>query len=236
MLYLIEILHQTTTFRPTSRIFVCCILSKFYIKPQRSRVRVAAPESCILSKFYIKPQPEIVALVECLCCILSKFYIKPQPGAVVNHHKKVVSYRNSTSNHNCLLCTVPCTLLYLIEILHQTTTVDIGAPLFSGCILSKFYIKPQQAHNILICCNCCILSKFYIKPQLAGNSLVAVSGCILSKFYIKPQLFPSPPINTCVVSYRNSTSNHNYVLSLSFFRMLYLIEILHQTTTSRSGL
>ena len=34
-------------------------------------------------------------------------------------------------------------VLYLIEILHQTTTTDyILAPRL-GCILSKFYIKPQ---------------------------------------------------------------------------------------------
>ena len=33
----------------------------------------------------------------------------------------------------------------------------------------------------------CILLKFYIKPQLAGiTALIAVS-CILLKFYIKPQ-------------------------------------------------
>ena len=34
--------------------------------------------------------------------------------------------------------------LYLIEILHQTTTGAEEFFLFDGCILSKFYIKPQQ--------------------------------------------------------------------------------------------
>ena len=33
--------------------------------------------------------------------------------------------------------------LYLIEILHQTTTAKLKGITFSGCILSKFYIKPQ---------------------------------------------------------------------------------------------
>ena len=37
--------------------------------------------------------------------------------------------------------------LYLIEILHQTTTATTRRETFSGCILSKFYIKPQQQLN-----------------------------------------------------------------------------------------
>ena len=55
--------------------------------------------------------------------------------------------------------------LYLIEILHQTTT-----------------------------------------QRSLGFSYV---GCILSKFYIKPQLRLERELTRCVVSYRNSTSNHN---------------------------
>ena len=35
-------------------------------------------------------------------------------------------------------------LLYLIEILHQTTTLFFNPPVSLGCILLKFYIKPQQ--------------------------------------------------------------------------------------------
>ena len=56
-------------------------------------------------------------------------------------------------------------LLYLIEILHQTTTIR-----YRGFI---------------------------------------VLGCILSKFYIKPQLLDDSFSYAAVVSYRNSTSNHN---------------------------
>ena len=77
----------------------------------------------------------------------------------------VVSYRNSTSNHNRNHILRNSSRLYLIEILHQTTT-----PAFA----------PMALYS-------CILSKFYIKPQLASQS--------------------NWPI--LVVSYRNSTSNHN---------------------------
>ena len=55
-LYLIEILHQTTTHCKCIQFTLCCILSKFYIKPQRSRKRSFPCFGCILSKFYIKPQ------------------------------------------------------------------------------------------------------------------------------------------------------------------------------------
>ena len=105
----------------------------------------------------------------------------------------------------------PCfnELLYLIEILHQTTTRRRVYRAFRGCILSKFYIKPQQRIVSLCVERCCILSKFYIKPQHSANNNV----------------------NVCVVSYRNSTSNHNTKKILDVLAQLYLIEILHQTTT-----
>ena len=81
-LYLIEILHQTTT---------------------------VAYEPCFNE-----------------CCILSKFYIKPQRVAGEGNPQAVVSYRNSTSNHNSAGNPRPYYPLYLIEILHQTTTLTLA--------------------------------------------------------------------------------------------------------------
>ena len=144
-----------------------------------------------------------------LCCILSKFYIKPQLNPVLILEQSVVSYRNSTSNHNLHLDAGDDVVLYLIEILHQTTTpyfvtlfpkglylIEIlhqtttrrrTGRLRCGCILSKFYIKPQHLVTWIFDRAGCILSKFYIKPQ--PSSLIPLTnwGCILSKFYIKPQ-------------------------------------------------
>ena len=229
-LYLIEILHQTTTdLRLWTKI-----------------------QSCILSKFYIKPQLKTMS---------------PRPLTVV-------SYRNSTSNHNLWREFVNCRRLYLIEILHQTTTLALISSFSTSCILSKFYIKPQLKVATLKAGRGCILSKFYIKPQLFDvvyrlpevvsyrnstsnhnrSSLVdenselylieilhqtttkndvskATHGCILSKFYIKPQPLARVRELPKVVSYRNSTSNHNSGFDIEFFDKLYLIEILHQTTT-----
>ena len=192
---------------------VCCILSKFYIKPQLIGSSVRRSSSCILSKFYIKPQQQFQHLRRISCCILSKFYIKPQQRVKELFHQAVVSYRNSTSNHNSYCCgsssfevvsyrnstsnhnchprllelsrvvsyrnstsnhnstSTPqmIILLYLIEILHQTTTQAQPRLIPLCCILSKFYIKPQHPRLLELSRLCCILSKFYIKPQLSAR-------------------------------------------------------------------
>ena len=187
-LYLIEILHQTTTHCKCIQFTLCCILSKFYIKPQHPSKVFARYQSCILSKFYIKPQLYRHCDHYELCCILSKFYIKPQLSGPHVWRRW-------------------------------------------SCILSKFYIKPQLFLSYRVEPVCCILSKFYIKPQLALNFASANASCILSKFYIKPQRRPIKLRICRVVSYRNSTSNHNGKSFMDRGDKLYLIEILHQTTT-----
>ena len=78
MLYLIEFLHQTTTFPENTYIRIRCILLNFYIKPQHRRAVKQMLQSCILLNFYIKPQQ--------------------QYGNSVYY--RVVSYWISTSNHN----------------------------------------------------------------------------------------------------------------------------------------
>ena len=135
-LYLIEILHQTTTHCKCIQFTLCCILSKFYIKPQHEPLASHIPRccilskfyikpqlgpqchyrqfGCILSKFYIKPQQSILSTLETVCCILSKFYIKPQLAMCASSLNAVVSYRNSTSNHNRLpfVRALPCVVSY----------------------------------------------------------------------------------------------------------------------------
>ena len=277
-------------------------------------------------------------------CILLKFYIKPQHTANVYNLLYVVSYRNSTSNHNTLRRFLPAIrvvsyrnstsnhniwtdktdqeMLYLIEILHQTTTANVYnllyIPLYLIEILHQTTTGPRSAfapallylieilhqtttdddharrvyalylieilHQTTTCSyqlrkwTSCILSKFYIKPQPRNDQPAFTQRCILSKFYIKPQhrerrgyadrvvsyrnstsnhnsrsVLPiKPPVVSyrnstsnhnrgfChradheVVSYRNSTSNHNIVHTMGRNTALYLIEILHQTTTPRA--
>ena len=165
-LYLIEILHQTTTHCKCIQFTLCCILSKFYIKPQHPSKVFARYQSCILSKFYIKPQLYRHCDHYELCCILSKFYIKPQRvQASCLIPRGCILSKFYIKPQPPEVADAPG-LLYLIEILHQTTTGRRDGKSFQSCILSKFYIKPQLSSSS--CCSrvSCILSKFYIKPQL----------------------------------------------------------------------
>ena len=187
-LYLIEILHQTTTKRSRTRDRSRCILSKFYIKPQRLCRCSSWPSGCILSKFYIKPQRGLRRNEGVVRCILSKFYIKPQHLSIAGGSRNVVSYRNSTSNHNELLRFVVHFVLYLIEILHQTTTSSTDLEKEQKLYLIEILHQTTTSFVLNIFLFRCILSKFYIKPQ---------------------QRLQDANIEN-VVSYRNSTSNHNH--------------------------
>ena len=187
LLYLIEILHQTTTELPSSKIRTSCILSKFYIKPQH-------------------------------------FDFERR----INY---VVSYRNSTSNHNSALSVSLLVALYLIEILHQTTTGGIEVEPFNSCILSKFYIKPQRIPRL--CGELPVVS--YRNSTSNHNRLLPIFLLPMVVSYRNSTSNHNPigdhSTAPSVVSYRNSTSNHNTLRPITFLIELYLIEILHQTTT-----
>ena len=167
---------------------------------------------CILSKFYIKPQrPVIYCRVYCVVSYRNStsnhnkfpgFLYSPPVvsyrNSTSNHnwllHRDrtilVVSYRNSTSNHNIFIPYLCWKSLYLIEILHQTTTcmaaLEVVVVLYLIEILHQTTTKCLPPDPF----GCCILSKFYIKPQLT------ICNNALSN----------------VVSYRNSTSNHNFAV------------------------
>ena len=110
-----------------------------------------------------------------------------------NYHNAygVVSYFHFTSNHNIRLFRHRFIRLFLISILHQTTTLLRMAAMRRCCFLFPFYIKPQQDGVILTTQN--------------------------------------------VVSYFHSTSNHNRPVGGIVDRPLFLISILHQTTTSSAS-
>ena len=59
----IKLLHQTTTRRGMVPPDEGCLLSNFYIKPQRISVRSYGKGRCLLSNFYIKPQPIALMLL-----------------------------------------------------------------------------------------------------------------------------------------------------------------------------
>ena len=143
-------------------------------------------------------------------CILSKFYIKPQLYFHVPFTPVVVSYRNSTSNHNRTPLNLNDLTLYLIEILHQTTTP------FSLWARRKALYLIEILHQTTTC----------------GKCEDCLRRCILSKFYIKPQLRLERELSCCVVSYRNSTSNHNVLFLLVFLSLV----VSYRNSTSNHNL
>ena len=147
LLYLIEILHQTTT-SEDSPLF-CYTLYLIEILHQTTTAGYSVTPVTALYLIEILHQTTTAAstLLTYFSCILSKFYIKPQHRYVLMPSPAVVSYRNSTSNHNLSSAALRSFTLYLIEILHQTTTAVESVQSHVRCILSKFYIKPQQGGN-----------------------------------------------------------------------------------------
>ena len=142
-------------------------------------------------------------------CILLNFYIKPQLLGAGGSRYSVVSYWISTSNHNGCPPYSCYHQLYLIEFLHQTTTLFRCALYRSSCILLNFYIKPQL---------------FTWRYMLRA----VVSYWISTSNH---NLRISAPLGRSVVSYWISTSNHNLIEDAPQHISLYLIEFLHQTTT-----
>ena len=125
-----------------------------------------------------------------------------------NYHNAygVVSYFHFTSNHNIRLFRHRFIRLFLISILHQTTTT-IG-------------IKEQVRR--------CFLFPFYIKPQRMTVSNEKQTSCFLFPFYIKPQHNWYANYHPSVVSYFHSTSNHNKSLSQIFD--VFVVSYFHSTS------
>ena len=231
MLYLIEILHQTTTLNRARLSTSCCILSKFYIKPQQANK-------------YIRTK-QVVSYRNS-----TSNHNRPR---VDEKRPRVVSYRNSTSNHNLWTTKSASEMLYLIEILHQTTTDCLSQNLQPSLYLIEILHQTTTFFDNTLVLMCCILSKFYIKPQLRRQR--SDFRCVVSyRNSTSNHNIMTALLNLRnVVSYRNSTSNHNKHLELrghygvvsyrnstsnhNIARYdptaieLYLIEILHQTTT-----
>ena len=96
---------------------------------------------------------------------------------IVDNVISVVSYRNSTSNHNNFPDNVTIESLYLIEILHQTTTFTLVDGFWKRLYLIEILHQTTTHAFVLVRKQRCILSKFYIKPQL--STLPALSRYLL---------------------------------------------------------
>ena len=208
-------------------------------------------------------------------CSSFQFYIKPQPLYECVPSCFVVPHSNSTSNHNVeettlrspQLFLIPILhqtttstskksksiMLFLIPILHQTTTDNRVLSLHSGCSSFQFYIKPQHMSGQGNDVPCCFSFQFYIKPQRPCKRVHLRGVVSHSNSTSNHNLYGGEHIEDIVVSHSNSTSNHNGhrngkhsagVVShsnstsnhnsgyrVSTVLKLFLIPILHQTTT-----
>ena len=143
-LYLIEILHQTTTSRRRHKRKKALYLIEILHQTTTFSQSISTRNGCILSKFYIKPQQMTTSMKDGLVVSYRNSTSNHNSLTTRYDSRGVVSYRNSTSNHNVFAVSANFTLLYLIEILHQTTTRGWLTLWIGRCILSKFYIKPQR--------------------------------------------------------------------------------------------
>ena len=145
------------------------------------------------------------------CCILSKFYIKPQHTSGRLRPSDVVSYRNSTSNHNLL--PGPHLHRWVVSYRNSTSNHNMKAVRISSDRVVS-YRNSTSNHNFSYFVHNCSNVVSY-RNSTSNHNIIQVNAILLS-----------------VVSYRNSTSNHNWSWWDTACRRLYLIEILHQTTTS----
>ena len=96
-----------------------------------------------------------------------------------------------------------------IVFLHQTTTSSLSLIALTNCLISSFYIKPQQ----WLCGQWLALIVLYRLSTSNHNTKERVNGAYF------------------IVLYRLSTSNHNLNRSVAWLLPLSYIVFLHQTTT-----
>ena len=148
----------------------------------------------------------------------------------------VVSHSNSTSNHNGHANEYIFAVLFLIPILHQTTTPLLALRLVSCCFSFQFYIKPQLAGRRDRMAGGCFSFQFYIKPQRAGWHRAG-----WRRLFLIPILHQTTTIDEAErigrklflipILHQTTTSSH-FSASTT---LLFLIPILHQTTTDSLG-
>ena len=209
-MYLIEILHQTTTSRRRHKRKKALYLIEILHQTTTFSQSISTRNGCILSKFYIKPQ---------------------LTGRTLNGFD-VVSYRNSTSNHNSG-CD-PSSPLYVVSYRNSTSNHNIMRVLHDKFKVVS-YRNSTSNHNLKP-------SHFGTKSVVSYRNSTSNHNCwpchheaarVVSyrNSTSNHNYFRSVDVVPDVVSYRNSTSNHNPAGDDNIELLLYLIEILHQTTT-----
>ena len=135
-----------------------CLISLFYIKPQRDVHHIDKRVWCLISLFYIKPQQQAGYNPAALRCLISLFYIKPQRAVSAN----LVSKR-------CLIS--------LFYIKPQPAPLHPRTPI--GCLISLFYIKPQPCISPLV-----LLRGVLYRYSTSNHNIVCLHNSISMVSYI----------------------------------------------------
>ena len=147
------------------------------------------------------------------CCLSSVSYIKPQPAMPVPTFGRVVYRLYPTSNHNLVIGFIIFVRLFIVCILHQTTTYLVVSVGSISCLSSVSYIKPQR--ELLDGRSWLVVYRLY--PTSNHNRLAhrATGSAVVYRLY--------------------PTSNHNKDVLFTISAELFIVCILHQTTTCALG-
>ena len=213
-LYLIEILHQTTTHCKCIQFTLCCILSKFYIKPQQLLLKketlLVVSYRNSTSNHNLRQEHRLLERVVSYRNSTSNHNL----FTIIRYRYSVVSYRNSTSNHN--FC--PYNDKKHPVVSYRNSTSNHNRVYHRKiCLAVVSYRNSTSNHNF-----CPYNDKKH--PVVSYRNSTSNHNSAQSTVSYDG-----------VVSYRNSTSNHNKRSSHNIGQLLYLIEILHQTTTDRAA-
>ena len=118
--------------------------------------------------------------------------------------------------------------LYLIEILHQTTTSRLASIRLYCCILSKFYIKPQQRHYVWWFC---FVVSYRNSTSNHNSGTTTPNSALVVSYRNSTSNHNNKPwkiFTSLVVSYRNSTSNHNFFIYL--FTGIFVVSYRNSTS------
>ena len=151
-LYYIFILHQTTTRQAVVGEEVGCIISSFYIKPQQ--VRPHQNLSFVVLYLHSTSNHNLLSGGKFHSAVVLYLHSTSNHNAfeAVQFYVSVVLYLHSTSNHNFEHFDIPLDRVVLY--LHSTSNHNHPRMPYtwtSCCIISSFYIKPQQGLLMGIC-------------------------------------------------------------------------------------
>ena len=267
-------LHQTTTLPSLIQEFAVLFMVFFLHQTTTMLFRRFVFVGCLWSFSYIKPQPYAARGRRCLV-VYGLF-----PTSNHNSHTRevgggeVVYGLFPTSNHNCSVTYSKSGLLFMVFFLHQTTTNIIQFwlsallfmvfflhqtttwrgvfPLPSRCLWSFSYIKPQPPgidgrrrlvvyglfptsnhnHDVHRVVHIELFMVFFLHQTTTSSGAAwSSSRCLWSFSYIKPQPWSEGQVVVFVVYGLFPTSNHNTVTYGLAYTLLFMVFFLHQTTT-----